>query len=102
MILQLEPDILECEVKWALEASLQTNLVEIKEFQLSKVKSLKMLLPKCDIQYAANLKNSTVATGLEKVNFNSISKEKQYQRLFKLQCSAVQFSPSIMPDIVIP
>ena len=31
----LEPDILECEVKWALEATLQTKLVEVMEFQLS-------------------------------------------------------------------
>ena len=48
----LEPDILECEVKWALEsitmkkekkerkrASLQAKLVEVIEFQLSYFKS---------------------------------------------------------------
>ena len=34
----LEPDILECEVKWVL-ASLQTKLVEVMEFQLSYFKS---------------------------------------------------------------
>ena len=34
VITHLEPDILECEVKWAL-ASLQTKLVEVMEFQLS-------------------------------------------------------------------
>ena len=28
----LQPDILECKVKWALEASLQTKLVEMMEF----------------------------------------------------------------------
>ena len=38
MITHLEPDILECEVKWAL-ASLQTKLVEVMEFQLSYFKS---------------------------------------------------------------
>ena len=31
----LEPDILECEVMWALEASVRTKLVEVMEFQLS-------------------------------------------------------------------
>ena len=36
---QLEPDILECEVKWAQEASLWPKLVEAMEFQLSYVKS---------------------------------------------------------------
>ena len=39
VITHLEPDILECEVKWALRASLQTKLVEVMEFQLSYFKS---------------------------------------------------------------
>ena len=33
MITHLEPDILECEVKWAWKASLRTKLVEMMEFQ---------------------------------------------------------------------
>ena len=37
----LEPDILECEVRWA---SLQTKLVKVMEFQLSYFKSSKMML----------------------------------------------------------
>ena len=39
VIIHLEPDILECEVKWALEGTLQTKLVEVMEFQLSCFKS---------------------------------------------------------------
>ena len=39
VITHLEPDILEGEVKWAQEASLQTKLVEVMEFQLSCFKS---------------------------------------------------------------
>ena len=39
----LEPDILECEVKWAL-GSITTKLVEVMEFQLSYFKSSKMML----------------------------------------------------------
>ena len=39
VITHLEPDILECEVKWAQESSLQTKLVEVMEFQLSYFKS---------------------------------------------------------------
>ena len=35
----LEPDILECEVKWALESITTTKLVEVMEFQLSYFKS---------------------------------------------------------------
>ena len=39
VITHLEPDILEGEVKWTLEASLRTKLVEVMEFQLSYFKS---------------------------------------------------------------
>ena len=39
VITHLDPDILECEVKWALRASLQTKLVEVMKFQLSYFKS---------------------------------------------------------------
>ena len=39
VIIHLEPDILECEVMWALEASLRTKLVQVMEFQLSYFKS---------------------------------------------------------------
>ena len=39
VITHLEPDILECEVKWALESILRTKLVEVIEFQLSYFKS---------------------------------------------------------------
>ena len=38
VITHLEPDILECEVKWALETSLRTKLVEVMEFQFSYFK----------------------------------------------------------------
>ena len=39
VITHQELDILECEVKWAFEASLQTKLMEVMEFQLSYFKS---------------------------------------------------------------
>ena len=38
IITHLEPDILECEVKWAL-GSITTKLVEVMEFQLIYFKS---------------------------------------------------------------
>ena len=38
MITHVEPDILESEVKWALE-SITTKLVKVMEFQLSYFKS---------------------------------------------------------------
>ena len=39
VITHLKPDSLECEVKWALGASLRTKLVEVMEFWLSYFKS---------------------------------------------------------------
>ena len=39
VITHLEPDILECEVKWALESITTSKLVEVMEFQWSYFKS---------------------------------------------------------------
>ena len=39
VITNLETDILECEVKWALESITMTKLMEVMEFQLSCFKS---------------------------------------------------------------
>ena len=39
LVTNLEPDILEWEVKWVLGALLWTKLVEMMEFQLSYFKS---------------------------------------------------------------
>ena len=39
VIIHLEPDILECEVKWALGSITTTKLVEVMEFQLSYLTS---------------------------------------------------------------
>ena len=39
VITNLEPDILECEVKWALESITMKKLVEVMEFQWSYFKS---------------------------------------------------------------
>ena len=39
MIIYLETDILECEIKWALGSITVKKLVEVMEFQLSYFKS---------------------------------------------------------------
>ena len=57
-----ESHILECEVKWALGSIIRIKLVEVMEFQLRYM--------------SANLENSAVATGLEKVNFHSNPKQR--------------------------
>ena len=44
VVTHLEPDILKCEVKWALESNTINKLVEVMEFQFSYFKSSKMML----------------------------------------------------------
>ena len=39
VITHLEPDILKCEVKWALGSITMTKLMEVMKFQLSYFKS---------------------------------------------------------------
>ena len=75
VITYLEPNYLKWEVKRSLGPSLWANLVEVMEFQLSYFKSLKMMLLKCTLNMPANLENSAVATGVEKVNFHPTPKK---------------------------
>ena len=89
MITHLEPDILECEVKWAL-ASITMNKasggdgIPVELFQILKDNAMKVLHSKFAIFQIANLENSAVARRLEKVSFHSNSKERQCQRMLKL------------------
>ena len=85
VITHLEPDILECEVKWAL-GSITTNKASggdgtpVELFQILKddaVESAALNMP-------ANLENAAVATGLKEVSFHSNPKERQCQSIFKL------------------
>ena len=79
-----EPDILECEVKWAL-GSITTNKasggdgIPVELFQILTDDAVSAAL-----NMPANLENSAVATGLEKVSFHSNPKERQCQRMLKL------------------
>ena len=81
VVTYLEPDILECEVKWAL---LRTKLKKMMELQLSYLRSKKMIGFKTALNMLVNLENSAVATGLEKVTFHTNPKERQCQRMRQL------------------
>ena len=52
-VTHLEPDILECEVKWALGSITMNKASWGDKFQLSYFKSSEMMLWKCYIQYAS-------------------------------------------------
>ena len=85
VITHLEPDILECEVKWAL-GSITINKVTGGDgipgelFQIS----IKDDAESAALNMPVNLENSAVATGLKQVSFHSKPKEKQCQRMLKL------------------
>ena len=84
VITNLETDILECEVKWALGSITKNKAsggdgVPIELFQILKEDAVKVVRSICQ-----HLENSAVATGLEKVSFHSNPKERQCQRMLKL------------------
>ena len=82
VVTHLEPDILECKVKWAfgsitMKKASRGDGIPVELFQILKDDAMKVLL-----KMPANLENSTMATGLEKVNFLSNPKERQCQGMF--------------------
>ena len=72
----LEPDILEWEVKWALESITTNKASEVMEFQLSYFKSW-MMPSKCCTQYASKFGklSSGHRTGKGQFSFQSQRKE---------------------------
>ena len=78
MITHLEPDILECKVKWTL-GSITTNKasgsdeISVDPFQILKDDTVKVLA----LGIPANMENSAVAMGLGKVHFHFNPKERQ-------------------------
>ena len=93
MITHLEPDILECEVKWALRnitmnQTSEGDEIPVELFQILKDDAVKVphsiRQQICKTQQSENLQNATVGTRLEKVSFHSNPKERQCQRMLKL------------------
>ena len=80
VITLLEPETLECEVKWVL-GSISMNTasgsdgIPCELFQILKDDAVKVL----HSEMPANLENSAVAAALEKVSFPSNPKERQCQ-----------------------
>ena len=85
VITHLEPDILECKVKGALENITMNKAsgghgIPVELFQILEDDALNVLHSICQKIW----KNSAVVTGLEKICFHSNPKERQCQRMFKL------------------
>ena len=93
VITHLEPDILECEVKWALESITANKAsggdgIPVELFQILKDDAVKVLHSICQQIW----ENSAVATRLEKISFHSNPKERQCQRMLKLPHSCTHFT----------
>ena len=76
VITYLEPDSLECEVKWALGSitmnkASESNGIPVELFQILKDDAVKVLHSICQ-----QIWKTAKVTGLEKVSFHSKSKER--------------------------
>ena len=92
VITYLEPDILECEVEWALGGITMNNAnghdgIPAELFQILKDDAVKVLHSICQ-----QIENSAVAMELENVSFHSNPKEGQRQRMFKLPYNCTHFT----------
>ena len=92
VIIHLEPDILQCKIR-GTSGSITMNKasggdgIPAELFQILKDNAVEVLHSS-----AANLENSVVATGLEKVSFHSNPKDGQCQRMFKLSYNCLHFT----------
>ena len=87
MVTHLEPNILECEIKGALGSITMNKAsggdgIPVELFKILKGDAVKSVA----FKMRANLENSAMATGLEKVSFHSNHKEGQCQTTIQL-CS---------------
>ena len=84
MITHLEPDILECEVEWALGSIIMNKAgggdgISVELFQILKDDAVKVLHSICQ-----QIWKTQQWPGLEKVSFHSSTKEGECQIMFKL------------------
>ena len=93
MVTHLEPDILDCEVKWALR-SIFTNKangddgIPVELFQILKDDAMKVLHSLCQQIW----KIQQLPQNWKKSVFIPISKEGQCQRMFKLPFNCTHFT----------
>ena len=89
MITHLEPDILECEVKWTL-ASITMNKASGGDGIPGEL--FQILKDDATLNMPAHLESSAVATGLEKVSVHSNPKERQCQRMLNILHNCTHFT----------
>ena len=95
MFIHLEPDILECGVKWALGSITMNKAIGDegflgKLFQILKDDVVKVLHSTWQLIWKTAGLRKTI--GLEKVSFHSNPKERQSQGMFKLPYNCTYFT----------
>ena len=76
LVTHLEPDILECEVKWVLGRITMNKASGSDRIPAELLQILKDDAVKVALNIPSNLENSAVATGVERVSFHSNPKKK--------------------------
>ena len=92
VVAYLEPDILESEIKWALESLAKTRPVEVMAFHFNYLKSLKMMLLRCYTQYASKFGKLSSGRGLKKISLHPKPKEWQCQGMLQLPYNCTHFT----------
>ena len=93
VITHLEPDTVECEVKWALGSITMNKAsggdgIPVELFQILKDNAVKVLHSICQQIW----KTQQWLSGLEKVSFHSNPKERQCQRMITLPHNCTHLS----------
>ena len=82
VVTHLEPDIVKCQVKLALESTTMNKARWNSSWAISNPK--RWCRDSAALSMSANLENSAAATGLENVSFYSSHKDGECQGMFKL------------------
>ena len=88
----LQPDILECEVKWALGSIAISKATGSDGIPVELFQILNGLLLKYCIQYASKFEKLSRAIGPEMVSFQPIPKKGNVKNVFKLLHNCVHFT----------
>ena len=91
VITHLQPEILECEVKWTLGSITKNKAsggdgIPVELFQILKDDAVKVLHSTC-----YQLWETQQWPQLEKVSFHSNNKDRKCQKIFKLQHNCIHF-----------
>ena len=92
VITHLEPNILECEVKWALGSITMNKASGGDGIPVEPFKILKDDIVKVLISIFQQIWKTVVVTGLEKVSFHSNPQERQCQRMLRLPHSCTHLT----------